>query len=138
MFHTTKYGSEELLGMRTKVSTVKDTSGGTVQTVEAFADSGASASLISWNLAKKLNMAIFDKGDATLRDASHKNMDVSGKGEVIVQEEYGMPHKIKVLITKDLGTDMLVVGLEDLKDINILHKEFPGLCQNGEERMPSK
>ena len=47
MFHTTKYGSEELLRMKTKVSTVKGTTGGRVQTVEALADSGASASLIS-------------------------------------------------------------------------------------------
>ena len=111
--------------MKTKVSTVKGTTGGTVQTVEALADSGASVSLITWNLAKKLNMVIFDKGGATLKDASHKHMDVSGKGEVIVQEEQGLPYKIKVLVTKDLGPDELVVGLEDLKDINILHKDFP-------------
>ena len=52
MFHTTKYGSEDLLRMRTKVSTVKGTTRGKVQTVEALADSGASASLILWNLAK--------------------------------------------------------------------------------------
>ena len=52
MFHTTKYGYEDLLRMRTKVSTVKGTTRGKVQTVEALADSGASASLISWNLAK--------------------------------------------------------------------------------------
>ena len=57
--------------------------------MEALADSGASVSLIAWNLAKKLNMVIFDKVDATLKDASHKHMDVSGKGEVIVQEEHG-------------------------------------------------
>ena len=36
-----------------------------------------------------------------------------------------MPHKTKVLVAKDLGTDKRVVGLEDLKEINILHKEFP-------------
>ena len=125
MFHTTKYGSEELLGMKTKVSTVKGTTGGRVQTVEALADSGASASIISWDLAKKLNIVVFEKGDATLKDASHKHMDVSGKGEVMVQEEYGLPHKIKVLVSKDLGPDKLFVGLEDMKNINILHKEFP-------------
>ena len=39
MFHTTKYGSEDFLGMNTKVSTVKGTTGGKVQTVEALADS---------------------------------------------------------------------------------------------------
>ena len=93
--------------------------------MKALADSGALASLILWNLEKKLNMVIFEKGDATLKDANHKHMDVSGKGEVIVQEEYGMPHKIKVLVSRDLGADELVVGLEDLKDINILHKYFP-------------
>ena len=43
----------------------------------------------------------------------------------MVQEEHGVPHKIKVLVSKDLGKNELVVGLEDLKDIGILHKEFP-------------
>ena len=111
--------------MRTKVSTVKGTTGGRVQTVEALADSGASASLISWDLAKKSNMVVFEKGDATMKDAGHKHMDVSGNGEVMVQEEYGRPHKIKVQVPKDLGADKLVVGLEHFKDINIFHKEFP-------------
>ena len=93
--------------------------------MEALADSGASASIISWDLAKKLNIVVFEKGDATLKDASNTHMDVSGKGEVMVQEEYGLPHIIKVSVSKDLGPDELVVGLEDLKNINILHKEFP-------------
>ena len=47
------------------------------------------------------------------------------KVKIIVQEEHGLPHKIKVLVSKDLGQDELVVCLEDLKDIVILHKEFP-------------
>ena len=80
MFHTTKYGTEDLLGMSTKVSTVKGTQGGRHQTVQALADSGASASIISWDLAKNINMIMYGKGDATLKDASHKHMDVSGKG----------------------------------------------------------
>ena len=75
MFHTTKYGSEDLLGMNTKVSTVNGTTGEKVQTVEALADSGAAASIISWDLAKKVNMIVLDKGDATLKDASHKHID---------------------------------------------------------------
>ena len=92
--------------------------------MEGLADSGASASIISWYLAKKLNMVVFGRGDATLKDSSHKHMDVSGKGKIIVQEEHGF-NKIKVLVLKDLGQDELVVCLEDLKDIVILHKEFP-------------
>ena len=36
-------------------------------------------------------------------------MYVSGKGAVVVQEEHGFPHKIKVLISKDLGKDELLV-----------------------------
>ena len=75
MFHTTKF------------STVICTTGERVQTVESLADSGASASLISWDLAKKLNMVVFEKGDATMKDAGHKHMDVSGNGEVMVHEE---------------------------------------------------
>ena len=30
-------------------------------------------------------------------DASNKSMDVSGKGELTVQEELGLPHNIKVV-----------------------------------------
>ena len=54
MFHTTKYGPEDLPVMKPKVSTVKGTKEGKVHTVEALADSGAS--IISWYLAKKVNM----------------------------------------------------------------------------------
>ena len=96
MLHNTKYGSEDLLGIKTKVSTVKVTKEGRVQTVKALADSEASASIISWDLEKKLNMIVFEKGDATLKDASHKHMDVSGKGKITVQQEHGIPHKIKI------------------------------------------
>ena len=105
IFHTTKHGPEDLFGMKTKVSTVKGTKEGKVHTVYALADSGASTSIISWGVAKKVNMVIFEKGDATLKDASHTNMDVSGRGEIMVQE--------------------FVVGLEYLKNIGILHREFP-------------
>ena len=66
--------------MNTKVSTVKDTQGGGEQKVQALADSGASASIISWDLAKKLNMVVFGKGDATLKNASHKTLDEREKG----------------------------------------------------------
>ena len=111
--------------MNTKVSSAEGTQGGKLQTIQALADSGASASIISWDLAKKINMIIYEKGDATLKDGSHNHMDVSGQGEVIVQEDDGLSLKIKVLVSKDLGEDELVVGLEDLKDLNILHKDFP-------------
>ena len=67
MFHTKKYGSEDLLGMKTKVSPAKGTKEGKVQTVEGLADSEALASIISWNLAKKVNMIVFEKCDATQR-----------------------------------------------------------------------
>ena len=106
MFHTTKYVSEDFLGMKTKVSTVKGTKDWKVQTVEALADSGAS--IISWYLAKKVNMMIFEKGDATLKDASHNNMDMSGRGDIMVQEEHGIKHKIKVLVSTECGCMLLM------------------------------
>ena len=70
--------------------------------VEALADSGASALIISMDLAKTVKMIIYEKGNATLKDASNKHIGVSGRGEIMVQEEYGIPHKIKVLISRDL------------------------------------
>ena len=68
MFYKTQYGSDELLGMNTKVSCVKGTQGGKQQTIQALADSGASTSIISWDLAKAINMTIYEKGEATLKD----------------------------------------------------------------------
>ena len=43
----------------------------------------------------------------------------------MVEEEYRLPHNIKVRVSKDLGMEELVVGLEDLKDLGIFHQEFP-------------
>ena len=70
-------------------------------------------------------MNIYEKGEATLKNGSHNHMDVSGKGEIMIQEEDGLPLKIQVLVSKSLGKGELVLGLEDLKDLNILHKDFP-------------
>ena len=53
--------------MKTKVNTVKGTKEGKGQTVEALADSRALASIISWDLAKKVNMIVFEKCDALQR-----------------------------------------------------------------------
>ena len=48
--------------MNTNVSCVKGTQGGKQQTIQALADSGASASIISGDLAKTINMIIYEKG----------------------------------------------------------------------------
>ena len=69
-------------------------------------------------------MTKYDKGKATLKDGSHNYMDVSGIGSIMVQEKEGLPLKIKVLISKSLGEEELVIGLSDLKDMHILHKDF--------------
>ena len=125
MCHKTQYESEELLGMNTKVSCVEGTPGGKQQKIQVLADSGVSCSIISWDLATTLNIHIYEQGEATLKDGNYIHMDVSGRGEVVVQEEEGWPLKIDVLVSKSLGEGELVVGLEDLKELHILHKEFP-------------
>ena len=50
-------------------------------------------------------------------------MDVSGRGKIMVKDKYGIPNKIKVLISK------LVVELEDFKDLGTLHLEYPKTLQ---------
>ena len=61
VIHTTKYGSEVVQGMKTKISTVKNQAKQLTIHVEAQADSGASAFILSLDLAKKLKMTIYDK-----------------------------------------------------------------------------
>ena len=60
-----------------------------------------------------------------VKGASDKYMDVSGRGEVTVEEEYGHPYNIQVLVSKNLGKEEMVVKLKDLKALGILHKDFP-------------
>ena len=121
----TQYGSEELLGMNTKVSCVEGTPGGKQQEIQALADSGASCSIISRDLATTLNIHIYEKGEATLKDGSYNHMDESGRGEVVMKEKDGWPLKIDVMVSNGLGEGELVVGLEELKELHILYKEFP-------------
>ena len=131
MFHRSQYGSDELLGMETKVSSVREwkykkgIQEEKQKTIQALADSGATSSILSWDLAGKLNVTMYDKGKATLKDGSHNYMDVSGIGSIMVQEKEGLPLKITVLISKSLGEEELVIGLSDLKDMHILNKDFP-------------
>ena len=41
---------------------------------------------------------------------------ISDRGEIMVKEEHGIPHKVNVLVSKCLGKNELVVGVEDLKE----------------------
>ena len=115
--------------MKTQVSNVNHEEGPKFR-VEAMADLGSSASILSFDLAIKLGMKILDKGDATLKDASNKHMDVSGRLEVTVQEEYGYSYNIQVLVSKDLAKEEMVVGLKDLKALGTLPEEFPKTMPN--------
>ena len=36
------------------------------------------------------------QGSASLKDACGDNMDVSGRGRLVIQEAHRVPHKIKV------------------------------------------
>ena len=52
----------------------------------------------------------------------------------MVEEEYEIQDRIKVLVSKDLGMEELVVGLEDLKDLGILHQKFPRTMRDRRKR----
>ena len=43
----------------------------------------------------------------------------------MTHEEHRVPHKIKVIVSKNLGKKEVVIGLEDLMAMHILHKDFP-------------
>ena len=60
MFHRTRYGSDELPGMKAKVSCVRGTQEGNKKIIQALADSGASTSIISWDLVNEINMTIYE------------------------------------------------------------------------------
>ena len=122
MCYATKYGSILLTPMKTHVS---NTERGRAKTLKVSALADLGASIWSFDLALKLKLKIKEKGDVTLRNARYKFMNVSGQGEVIGEEDYGHPYTIGVSVSKDLGHEEMVMGLEDLKSMKILHMDFP-------------
>ena len=78
--------------------------------VKALADSGCSVSILSYNLASRINLHIMMAGNARLKDASDNKMDISGKGALVVQEEHGCPYDIKVRVSRSLGQEELMMG----------------------------
>ena len=104
---------------------MKGTKEGRVQTVEALADSGASASFISWDLAKKVNMIVFEKGDAKLKDASHKYIDVSGRGKSWYRRTWDTTQN-KSPGLKRLGKIFIICGCAGSeRHWHLAHREFP-------------
>ena len=100
-------------------------SGGKGLRIKALADSGSSASIISLELAIKLGLEKEDPGLTKLEDASWSRMDVTAVASVAVRELAGIPIYFQVLVSKDIGRDELVVGIDELKTLHILHADFP-------------
>ena len=93
--------------------------------IQSLADSGSSASIISLELAIKVELEREDPGDTRLTDASGASMDVTAVATVAVRELEGIPSCFQVLVSKDIGKDEMVVGIDDLKTLHILHQDFP-------------
>ena len=52
-------------------------------------------------------------------------MDVTAVATVAVRETEGISSCFQVLVSKDIGNDELVGGIDELKTLHILHKDFP-------------
>ena len=93
--------------------------------IQPLADSGSSASIISLELAIKLDLEREDPGNTKLTDASGANMDVTAVATVAVREMEGIPSCFQVLVSTSVGKDEMVVGIDNLKTLHILHQNFP-------------
>ena len=52
-------------------------------------------------------------------------MDVTAVASVAVMELGGIPSYFQVLVSKDIGKDDMVVGIDELKTLHILRADFP-------------
>ena len=52
-------------------------------------------------------------------------MDVTAVATVAVRELAGIPSCFQVLVSKDIGKDDMVIGIDELKTLHILHQDFP-------------
>ena len=119
----TKYGSKQLVPMTTILAkSIVSMSKGQGVKIQALADSGSSASIISLELAIKLDLEREDPGNTKLTDASGANMDVTAVATVAVREMEGIPSCFQVLVSTSVGKDEMVVGIDDLKTYTFFTK----------------
>ena len=124
--YNTKYGSKQLVPMEAILAKgIVPMSQGKGLRIKALADSGSSASIISLELTIKLGLEREDPGDTELQDASGSRMDVSAVATMAVREMTGIPSCFQVLVSKDIGKDDVVIGIDELKTLHILHQDFP-------------
>ena len=122
----TKYGSKQLVSMDAILAkSIVAMSKSQGEKIQALADSGSSATIISLELAIKLGLEREDPGDTKLSDASSARMDVIAVATVAVRELASIPSCFQVLVSKDIGKDKQVVGIDELKTLHILHQDFP-------------
>ena len=124
--YNSKCGSKQLIPMDAILAkNIVTMSEGKLVRVRALPDLGSSASIISLELAVKLGLEREDPGLTKLEDASGSRMDVTAVASVAVRELSGIPSYFQVLVSRDLGEDDMVVGIDELKTLHILHADFP-------------
>ena len=97
----TKYGSKQLVPMTAILAkSIVSMSKGQGVKIQALADSGSSASIISLELAIKLGLEREDPGDTKLTDASGARMDVTAVATVAVREMEGILSCFQVLVSR--------------------------------------
>ena len=110
----TKYRSKQPVPMDAILAkSIVSMSKGQGVKIQALADSGSSACIISLELAIKLGLEREDPGDTKLSDASGARMDVTGVATVAVRELAGIPSCFHVLVSKDIGKEKLVIGIDE-------------------------
>ena len=88
-------------------------------------DSGASHSIISFELVKKLGLRI-DKPNwsTTIRDASGRNMPCYGSMELTVNYRKKCI-RTHTIVTPGLENDLLVLGWREMQDLQMLSRYWP-------------
>ena len=96
------------------------------KSVIALADTGASKSVIGLALVKKYKLKLDTKKTrVSLTNASGHKMSVQGSVTIFLQPEGAPTRKmIKAIVSESVGHDFLI-GLPDLKHLQLLPEDFP-------------
>jgi hypothetical protein len=107
---------------------------------EATADTGATKSVVSLDIALKLQLKIVDvTGAATLKDAQGNQMAIEGKTTFYTRispsrspRRVGRVKQVEALVSSSLHHE-LVIGLFDLQSLGVIHPDFPNILPGYEE-----
>jgi hypothetical protein len=100
--------------------------------IRSLCDSGSTTSLVNSETLRQMGGKVHSAFGRSCNNASGENMAVAGQADIFIRLD-GMKYKRKIsfLVVDDLEEEV-IVGLQDLKKIGLLHRNWPHVSSDSD------